>query len=105
MKAILSKVTSAGTLANPFATIPAAIGSADSITVDPGTHLYQLIQVAFALRNPETTTVPFGGFEDTSVGSVVLWNRPEALQLFGDLAKDQPVPKSLLTGSSAKPTV
>jgi hypothetical protein len=81
MKAILSKVTSAGTLVNPFATIPAATGSADSITVDPGTHLYELI------------------------GSVVLWNRPEALQLFGDLAKDQPVPKSLLTGSAAKPTV
>ena len=81
MKAILSKVTSAGTLVNPFATIPAATGSADSITGDPGTHLYELI------------------------GSVVLWNRPEALQLFGDLAKDQPVPKSLLTGSAAKPTV
>src|ERR1017187_10293216 len=104
MKAILSNVTSAGTLANPFATIPAAIGSSDSITGDPGTHLYQLIQVGFAVRTPETTTVPFGGFEDTSVGSVVLRTRPEALHLFGDLAKDQPVPKSLLTGSAAEPS-
>jgi LCP family protein required for cell wall assembly len=105
LRAILSKLTSAGTLVNPFASIPAAVGAANAITVDQGTHLNQLFQVAFALRNPQTTTVPFGGFESTSVGSVVLWDRPAALQLFDDLAKDRPVPKSLLTGSSAKPTV
>ena len=37
---------------------PAAFGAAGALTVDKGTHLYQLLQVAFALRNPETTTVP-----------------------------------------------
>jgi len=105
LKAILDNVTSAGTIANPFAVIPAAAGSAAAITVDQGTGLYQLIGLAFALRNPETTTVPFGGFANTSVCSVVLWNRRAALQLFDDLAKDRPVPKDLLTGSSAKPTV
>jgi hypothetical protein len=41
----------------------------------------------------KTTTVPFGGFENTSAGSVVLWSRPEALRLFGDLAKDEAVPE------------
>jgi LCP family protein required for cell wall assembly len=105
MRGILSKMTSLGTLVNPFATIPAAFGAAGAITVDQGTHLSQLIGVAFALRSPQTTTVPFGGFENTSVGSVVLWNRAQALRLFGDLAKDHPVPRNLLTGSFLKPTV
>jgi LCP family protein required for cell wall assembly len=105
LKAILSKLTSAGTMANPFAVVPATMGAASALTVDRGTSLNQLIQVAFALRSPQTTTVPFGGFANTSVGSVVLWNRPAALRLFSDLAKDRPVPRDLLTGSIVKPTV
>ncbi len=58
IKALLSKMTSPGTLVNPFATVPAAFGATDALTVDKGTQLYQLVQVAFALRHPETTTVP-----------------------------------------------
>jgi LCP family protein required for cell wall assembly len=102
LRALLSKMTSPGTLANPFAAVPAAFGAAGALTVDQGTHLYQLIQVAFALRNPETGTLPIGssGFEPNA-GSVLFSNRTAALQLFNDLKNDQPVPKSLLTGSSA----
>ena len=59
IKGILSKMTSAGTLANPFAIVPAANGAASAITIDQGTGLNQLISVAFALRNPVTTTVPY----------------------------------------------
>ena len=54
--------------------------------------LYQLINAAFALRSLQATTVPFGGFANTGVGSVVLWRRPKTLQLFGNLANDKPVP-------------
>jgi len=36
IKGILSKMTSPGTLANPFAVIPAANGAASAITVDQG---------------------------------------------------------------------
>ena len=100
LKAVLSKMTSTGTLINPFAAIPAASGSVASLDVDQGTQLYQLVQVAFSLRNPETTTVPFGGFGSESVGSVVLWNQTAARELFSDLANDRAVPKSLLSGSS-----
>jgi len=100
LKALLSKVTSTGTLINPFATIPAANGAVSSLDVDQGTQLYQLVQVAFSLRNPETTTVPFGGFGDTAVGSVVLWDKAKAAELFSDLASDRPVPASLLSGSA-----
>jgi LCP family protein required for cell wall assembly len=104
LRALLSKLTSTGTLINPFATVPAAFGAAGALTVDQGTHLYQLIEVAFALRNPETGTVPIGssGFV-ANAGAVLFWNRPQALQLFNALKNDQPVPAGLLTGSSAAP--
>jgi LCP family protein required for cell wall assembly len=104
LKSLLSKMTSAGTLINPFAVIPAASGAASSLTVDQGTQLSQLVSVAFALRNPVTTMVPFGQFADTSVGSVVEWNTAAAKQLFADLASDRPLPKSLITGSSVEGT-
>jgi LCP family protein required for cell wall assembly len=105
LKALLSKMTSMGTVLNPFAAIPAATGTAESLTVDQGTSLYQLIQVAFALRNPETTTVPLATIDyPTSDGIAVLWNRPRALRLFNALRTDAPVPRSLITGSKIEPT-
>lgn len=97
-------MTSAGTLINPFAVIPAASGAASSITVDQGTSLSQLVSVAFALRNPVTTMVPFGGFGSTSAGSVVKWNVPEAKTFFHDLATDTPLPKGLVTGAKVTAT-
>ncbi len=99
IKALLTKMTSAGTLANPFASFPAANGAVSSLTVDKGTQLYQLVQVAFALRHPETTTVPISSTPLLAVGDVVIWNRAEALRLFDAMKNDQPVPKSLITGS------
>ena len=104
LRALLSKMTSTGTLINPFASIPAANGAASALTVDRGTQLYQLASVAFALRNPVTTMVPFGGFGTTSAGSVVYWNQQQAAQLFHDLATDTALPQSLTTGSSVKGT-
>ena len=58
IKALLSKMTSPGVMFNPFSVVPAALGAVDTLIVDDGTHLNQLISVAFALRQPETTTVP-----------------------------------------------
>lgn len=99
MKALLGKLTSPGTILNPFASIPAALGAADTLTVDQGTSLYQLVRVAFALRSPQTTTVPIATGETLSVGDVLIWDHAKATQLFDDLKNDQRVPKSLLTGS------
>jgi len=105
IKGILSKMTSPGTLANPFAVIPAANGAASAITIDQGTGLTQLISVAFALRNPVTTTVPIASAGlSTPAGSAVEWNRTEARQFFNDLAHDQALPKDLITGSSVTGT-
>jgi LCP family protein required for cell wall assembly len=98
--ALLSKMTSLGTIINPFAVLPAAFGSAGSLKVDEGTHLYQLVSVAFALRHPETTTVPIANANlPTSAGDAVQWDHAQATELFNDLNAGRPVPKSLLTGS------
>jgi LCP family protein required for cell wall assembly len=100
MAALLRKVTSPGTLVNPFAAVPAAFGAAGALEVDSGTHLYQLLQVAFALRNPESTTVPIGNANYlTPAGDAVKWDHARASRLFNDLNTDQPVPRGLLTGS------
>ncbi len=101
LRALLSKMTSAAVLLNPFAAIPAGIGAADTLTVDQGTSLYQLVTVAFALRHPETTTVPIAnaGYITPSGEDAVLWNHDQALRLFNALKNDQTVPADLLTGS------
>jgi LCP family protein required for cell wall assembly len=101
LKALLSKLTSAGVLLNPFAVIPAADGAASTLTVDTGTNLIQLAEVAFALRGPQTTTVPIATANfQTSAGDAVLWDHARAQTLFRDLNNGTPVPKSLITGSS-----
>src|SRR5262249_7842905 len=105
IKGILSKMTSPGTLANPFAVIPAANGAAAAITIDQGTGLTQLISVAFALRNPVTTTVPIANAGlSTSAGSAVEWNHTAARQFFSDLGHDRALPKDIITGAAVQGT-
>jgi LCP family protein required for cell wall assembly len=103
IKALLTKMTSPGNLIDPFHSFPAAFGAAGALTVDKGTQLYQLVQVAFALRHPETTTVPIGSEPLLAVGDVVIWNHSQATQLFDAMRNDTPVPKSLITGSKLAP--
>jgi LCP family protein required for cell wall assembly len=100
LKALLSKMTSAGVILNPFVAVPAASGVAGTLTVDDGTSLYQLLRVAEAMRNPQTTTVPIASSNyPTAVGDAVLWDRSQAKELFTDLQTGQPVPKKLIGGS------
>jgi LCP family protein required for cell wall assembly len=104
LSSLLKKMTSGGTMFNPFAIIPAASSIAGTLQVDPSVQLLDLYSVGQALRAPLSTSVPFGSFENTSVGSVVRWNKAQAIELFGDLAADKPVPKSLLSGTSLQGT-
>jgi LCP family protein required for cell wall assembly len=101
LKALLSKATSPGVYLNPFTALPFGSSAASSISVDQGTQLYDLIKVAFALRNPQTGTVPIAdaNYVTANAGDAVLWNRSEALQLFNTLKNDQKVPANLLTGT------
>jgi LCP family protein required for cell wall assembly len=106
LKALLSKMTSPGTVLNPFAVIPAATGSASALTVSKGTNLNDLIHAAFALRNPETTTVPLDDldYQTPNDGVAVTWDPSQAQQLFNDLKTDTPLPPGLITGSKAVAT-
>jgi LCP family protein required for cell wall assembly len=100
LRALLSKMTSPGVMFNPFSVVPAALGSAGAVTVDDGTHLNQLISVAFALRQPESTTVPIANSNlSTAAGDAVQWDSAQAGRLFHDLNTDTHVPKRLITGS------
>ena len=99
LKALVSKMTSPSTMLNPFHSIPGAIGAAEALTVDQGTHLYQLAQVAFALKSPNTGTVPISGSEDTAAGSALVWDHSQASQLFTDIQNDRPIPAGLLSGT------
>ena len=105
LKALLSKMTSAGVLLNPFALIPAADGAAATLTVDSGTSLRNLASAAFALRNPLTTTVPIANsnFVTSNGQDAVEWDRTKALALFQALNDGTPIPAGLVTGSSQAP--
>ena len=84
----------------PVLGLPAASGIAGTLTVDRGTHLFQLLKVAFALRSPITTTVPIAGNIVTpSNESALQWNRTLAFKLFHEIRNDERISKSLITGS------
>jgi hypothetical protein len=62
--------------------------------------VYDLVQAAFALRGPQTGTVPIANANDqTSAGDAVLWDKTQALELFNDLKAGKAVPASLLSGT------
>jgi LCP family protein required for cell wall assembly len=105
LKALLSKMTSAGVLLNPFSLIPAADGAAATLTVDSGTSLRNLASAAFALRDPLTTTVPIANsnFVTSSGQDAVEWDRTRALALFNALNDGTPIPAGVVTGSSQAP--
>jgi LCP family protein required for cell wall assembly len=99
LSALLKKMTSLGVILNPFKALPAASGVVDTLTVNNGTSLYQLIGVAEAMRDPMTTTVPIANANYlTPAGDSLLWSS-QAKTLFNDLQNGQTVPRSLITGS------
>ncbi len=102
LKALLDKATSPGVYLNPFVALPFGSAAASSLSVDQDTQLYDLIEVARALRNPQTGTVPVAdaNYITSNAGDALLWNRGEALQLFNALKNDQPVPADLLSGTT-----
>ena len=100
LSALLSKATSPGVYLNPFVALPFASTAASAVADDKGTSLYDLIQVAQALRAPETGTVPIANAAyETSDGEAVLWNQQQALELFNALKDGKTVPSSLLSGT------
>ncbi len=102
LKALLGKATSPAVFLNPFRALPFGSSAASSISVDQGTHLYNLIKAGLALRNPQTGTVPVANANlQTAAGDSVEWNHTKATELFNALKNNQAVPASLLSGSQA----
>jgi LCP family protein required for cell wall assembly len=100
LQALLAKATSPGVYLNPFTALPFGSSAASSVSVDKGTGLSDMIQVAFALRGPQSGTVPIANANyPTSAGDAVLWNRTQALALFNALKAGKAVPAGLLTGT------
>ena len=84
--ALVKKVSSAGTLANPFRLLPTITTVTGSFTVGEKDHVWNLARVALAMRGGiATETVPVGGFGNYDVGSVVLWDEEGSQQLFNSL--------------------
>jgi len=98
LAALSDRATSAGTLLNPFRAFPLLFASTDAISVNEGDHLYNLTGLAFGMGSGvNTATVPIGSTPTLDgVGSVVQWDRENALRLFGALEKDEQVPADLL---------
>lgn len=92
ISALLDKVTSPSVLLNPFRMVPLATGLSGSIAVDSGTHVWNLAQLAFAMRGLSdgvSTTVPVRD-------GVVNWDKRRSAQLFEAIANDQRPPDSAL---------
>jgi LCP family protein required for cell wall assembly len=103
LAALLSKATSPGLFLNPFSALPFGSTAASSIAVDKGTSLYNLLQVAFALKNPRTGTVPIetANYPTSNAGDAVKLDSAKALELFNDLKNGKKVPSSLLGTTKA----
>ena len=58
LKALLDKAISLDVFLDPFIALPFGSSATSSISVDQGTHLYDLVNAALARRDPLTGTVP-----------------------------------------------
>ena len=98
LSALATKATSFGTLINPFRSFPLLFASTNAVSVNQGDHLQNLVGLATGMGGGvDTATVPVGSTPTLpGAGSVVQWDRENALRLFGALEKDQPVPVDLL---------
>ena len=101
LKALLAKATSPGVFLNPFTALPFGSSAASAISVDQGTHLYNLIKAGLALRSPQTGTVPIANANYvTAAGDSILWDHTKATELFNALKNNQAVPAALLSGTA-----
>jgi LCP family protein required for cell wall assembly len=97
MSALMHRAASPAVLLNPLRWYPLAHAASGALTVDQDVHVWDLVDLAWALHGTvTTTTVPIGEFTGSDVGSVVVWNDDAATRLFQALASDGPVPQDVL---------
>lgn len=84
--ALVDKVASPGTLLNPIRMTSLLFSGTGAVLVGEGDHLWHLGRMAWAMsRGVNAETVPIGGFMDTYVGNVVIWDEYAAEELFAPL--------------------
>ena len=97
MSALLHRAAGPAVLLNPLRWLPLARAAGTTISVDEDAHVWDLGQLAWALRgDPVATTVPIGEFTGSDSGAVVVWDHDAATRLFEALATDSAVPAELL---------
>lgn len=73
LSALMSRATSPSVLLNPFRLFPFVSGTVNTLTVDNGTHIWDLARLALWLRgSPVTITTPNGGPVSTWDGDSLL---------------------------------
>lgn len=83
--ALLNEITSPATLLNPVRMVSLIYHGSGTFTVGKGEHVWHLARLAMAMRGVQTETVPIGGFLDTDVGNVVVWDAYAAEELFDSM--------------------
>ena len=86
MTTLVTRVLSPSVYLNPFRMARLLWVTPSLLTVNSDDHAWNLARIVIALRGGlETETVPIGGFADTEVGNVVLWDDTAAEALFASL--------------------
>ena len=86
MTTLVTRVLSPSVYLNPFRMARLLWVTPALLTVNSDDHAWNLARIVIALRGGlETETVPIGGFTDTEVGNVVLWDDTAAEALFASL--------------------
>ena len=99
LRALLRKLTSTGVILNPFRALPAASDATGSLIVDNGTSLYQLVEVARALKHPITTTAPIANSVVVGGQDALLLDTTKLAELAKALNDGTAIPKGIITGS------
>jgi len=105
VSALLAKVGSVGTLANPAKVRDLAGSGGAALTVDDGMHWWQALGLARAARaatsgGGTSITVPVGAGQKTSAGDSVIWNEQLAGELFTAIRTNEPVPAAVVKAGS-----
>lgn len=101
MSALVHRALSPEVLLNPLRWYPMARAAANTVTVDEGDHIWDLVTLGWTLRGHITTvTVPIGELTDNASGSVVVWDSEAAQRLFSALNSDSPIPPDILDAAN-----
>lgn len=108
ISALLDKAISTGTLTNPGRLSAFLRTSLAAVRADSGFSTQQIQQLAESMSGVSTdnvafTTVPIANanYNAPGVGSSVLWDRPQAAQLFNKIKNDQPIAAEQKTKSKS----